>query len=63
MSLRHYYDLQWRFDVMVAGRCVRAMTNPVVVLKLETKQGTGENTLLSSVVFFFVCYSYFLLRV
>lgn len=35
----HYHDLEWRFDVELASRSLQHQTNPVVIMRLHTKEG------------------------
>ena len=39
LGIPHYHDLEWRFDVELASRSLQHQTNPVVVLRLHTKEG------------------------
>ena len=39
MDLPHYQNLEWRFDVQLASRALQRQTQPVVVLRLHTKDG------------------------
>lgn len=39
MDLPHYHNLEWRFDVQLASRSLQRQTQPVVVLRLHTKDG------------------------
>ena len=45
MSLRtpHYHDLEWRFDVELASRSLQHQTNPVIFMRLHTKQGEKKS--------------------
>ena len=35
----HYHDLEWRFDVELASRSLQHQTNPVIIMRLHTKEG------------------------
>lgn len=39
MAIPHYHDLEWRFDVELASRSLRHQTNPIIVMRLHTKEG------------------------
>ncbi|ELT97761.1 hypothetical protein CAPTEDRAFT_180041 [Capitella teleta] len=39
VDVAHYHDLQWRLDVKVASRTLRQQTDPIITLKLKTKNG------------------------
>ena len=39
LSTPQYHDLEWRFDVELASRALHHQTNPVVLMKLHTKEG------------------------
>ena len=39
MDLPHYHNLEWRFDVQLASRSLQRQTQPVVMLRLHTKDG------------------------
>ncbi len=41
MTLPHYQDLEWRFDVQLASRSLQRQAQPSILLRLHTKQG-GE---------------------
>jgi hypothetical protein len=41
MDLPHYHNLEWRLDVQLASRTIRHQTDPLVTLKLHTKD-SGE---------------------
>jgi len=36
LQLPHYYDLDWRLDIQLASRCLRAQAKPVFLLQLHT---------------------------
>ncbi|XP_015755663.1 PREDICTED: COMM domain-containing protein 2-like [Acropora digitifera] len=42
-AIPHYHELEWRFDVELASRSLRHQTNPVIIMKLHTKEG-DKNT-------------------
>ena len=39
LGIPHYHDLEWRFDVELASRSLQHQTNPVVIMRLHTKEG------------------------
>ena len=39
MDLPHYHNLEWRFDVQLASRSLQRQTQPVIMLRLHTKDG------------------------
>ena len=43
LGTRHYHDLEWRFDVELASRSLQHQTNPVVIMRLHTKQGEKKS--------------------
>lgn len=43
VALPQYHNLEWRFDVELASRSLHHQTNPLVLMKLHTKEGTKES--------------------
>ena len=39
----HYHDLEWRFDVELASRALHHQTNPVIIMRLHTKEGEKKS--------------------
>lgn len=39
----HYDDLEWRFDVELASRSLQHQTNPVIIMRLHTKEGEKKS--------------------
>lgn len=39
LAIPHYHELEWRFDVELASRSLRHQTNPIIIMKLHTKEG------------------------
>ena len=39
MDLPHYHNLEWRFDVQLASRSLQRQTQPVIMMRLHTKDG------------------------
>lgn len=39
VTVPHYHNLEWRFDIELASRSLHHQTNPVVLMKLHTKEG------------------------
>lgn len=44
VTLPHYHNLEWRFDVELASRSLHHQTNPLVLMKLHTKEGKKEKS-------------------
>lgn len=42
-GIPHYHDLEWRFDVELASRSLQHQTNPVVIMRLHTKEGEKKS--------------------
>lgn len=43
LGIAHYHDLEWRFDVELASRSLQHQTNPVVIMRLHTKEGEKKS--------------------
>ena len=43
LGIPHYHDLEWRFDVELASRSLQHQTNPVVIMRLHTKEGEKKS--------------------
>ena len=43
VKIPHYHDLEWRFDVELASRSLQHQTNPVVIMRLHTKEGDKKS--------------------
>lgn len=43
LGIPHYHDLEWRFDVELASRSLQDQTNPVVIMRLHTKEGEKKS--------------------
>lgn len=44
LQVPHYRNLEWRFDVELASRSLHRQTNPVILMKLNTKSGDESHT-------------------
>ena len=44
MTLPHYQDLEWRFDVQLASRSLQRQAQPSILLRLHTKEGGKEGS-------------------
>lgn len=44
VQVPHYRNLEWRFDVELASRSLHRQTNPVILMKLNTKSGDQTQT-------------------
>ena len=44
VEVPHYRNLEWRFDVELASRSLHRQTNPVILMKLDTKEGEKSLT-------------------
>ena len=54
MDLPHYQNLEWRFDVQLASRSLQRQTQPIVTMRLHTKDG-GTCTLIKLHCIICVC--------
>ena len=43
LGVPHYHDLEWRFDVELASRSLQHQTNPVVIMRLHTKEAEKKS--------------------
>ncbi|XP_064615240.1 COMM domain-containing protein 2-like [Liolophura sinensis] len=44
MGLPHYHNLEWRFDIRLASRCLRYQVNPIMLMKLHLDNGGKRET-------------------
>jgi len=44
VTVPHYHNLEWRFDVELASRSLHHQTNPLVLMKLHTKEGEEKKS-------------------
>ena len=49
MTLPHYQDLEWRFDVQLASRSLQRQAQPSILFRLHTKDG-GEGSTVYSIL-------------
>ena len=43
LDLQHYDNLEWRFDVQIASRALRAQVSPVILLRFDIKDGDRKD--------------------
>lgn len=43
LGVPQYNDLEWRFDVELASRSLQHQTNPVLIMRLHTKEGEEKS--------------------
>ena len=42
MDIRHYHNLEWRFDIQVASRALSYQTKPEILLRFDIREGEDK---------------------